>query len=135
MYAGLWPMGDSIKGIKTALLAAPESAEARPGDAEEEYAGTAGDDHAAGSGADEDKPEIVSGEEVGAVGVAETDAVGYLLAVQVHRYAFSCTSLCARTDTGALIRVSAARMHTTLQDLSSYLTGTEIGSAGDVVRL
>ncbi len=78
-------MGDSIKGIRTALLAAPESAEARLEDAEEEYAGTAGDDHAASTGADEDKSENVSGEEVCAVGVAETDEVGYLLAVQVHR--------------------------------------------------
>jgi hypothetical protein len=128
-------MGDSIKGIRTALLAAPESAEARPEDAEEEYAGLAGGDHAAGTRADEDKSENVSGDEVCAVGAAETDAVGYLLAVQVHRYAYSCTSLCARTDTGARICASAGCRHTILQDIASYLTCRGIGSAGDVVRL
>lgn len=116
-------MRDSIKGIRTALLAAPESAEAHPEDAEEEYAGTAGDDHAVGTGTDEDKTEKVSGEEVSAVGVAETDAVGYLLAVQVHRYKRTCVYLCVYLK------------HTILQDLSSYLTCRGICSAGDVVRL
>ena len=131
-------MNDSIKGIRTALQAAPETAEGQTEDAQDGDADTPHDENAASAGTGTGQDASVVEKAVDAVADDDTDEVGYLLAVQVHRFA-SLMPLGVHAKTKPRVRLHVlARMHACARTLSRHimvLKCTDVGSAGDVVRL
>ena len=135
-FADLRLANDSIRGIRTALQAAPETAEGQTEGAQDED-GTPRDKDAASGGAGTEQADRVV-EAVDAAADGDTEEVGYLLAVQVHRYDL-CIPLGvhAKTKQNARSHVRSkarARTHHVARPIA-VLTCTDVGSAGDVVRL